>query len=168
METLIHLGCIVNKNSSVLIITSDIKERITAGLFLFFWGIFCILVMIIIPFKKIGMSGIIVFSIAAVICLSLSFLILFFRPEIEFDNDRKIVSFKFFFNKKIIGLSTIPIENINIISSKSKGKGAELQIIMREDKIWTRWIFYSKPLSDEVCNTIMEHLKDIKHIRFIT
>ncbi len=168
METLIPLGCVVNEHSSILSITSDIKERIAAGLFSSVFGISFLLIIIIIPFKNIGFAGVIVFSFISIFAFILSFLILFFRSQIDFDIDRKILSFKFFFFKKIIGSSSLPIENINIISSKTKGKGAELQIIISENKIWTRWAFYSKPFSDEVYNKIKEHLKGFKHIRFIT
>lgn len=161
MESFVPLGCILNKSSTKLTLTSSLKERITISIITLAIGIACFIIIIITPYNRIGLEGLIIFCFIGTIELILAFVFWLCKTEIEFDiSQKQIIRYQLCLKRKLF-ISILPLEQLHSIRVVKKGKSAgELQIIQQGNKIWTRWSFFSHPLAQEICNEILMWLKN--------
>lgn len=160
MESVLPLGCILDKSSMTLRITSDPKERKTAAIFAAVFGLAFLLAILLTPFSRLGWAGLIVFGCAGVGCSLFAFSVGLYRTEIEFDAYQGQVVRRRLCVGRIRSVSALPLDRLKAIRVVRKGRGAgELQLIQSDGKVWAKWVFLVEPFAEETCMEILTWLQ---------
>lgn len=160
MESILPLGCILDKSPTTLRMTADPRERVFAALFCAALGLVPLLIVLFVPFSRLGWAGIIIFSAFGVVCLSLAFLIGFCSTEIEFDQSHGQIVHRHFCLGRVQSISVLPLNLLQTIGVVRKGKhSGELQLIQADGKVWAKWIFLTMEIAQETREEILAWLE---------
>lgn len=161
MESILPLGCILEKSLTTLRITSEPKERIEAALFSAVVGAASLLVILLIPFSRLSWAGLIILGSFSIAWLLVAFLIGFCRTEIAFDISHGVVTRRRFCLGKVQSTSSLPLDQLKAIRFVKKGRGAgELRLIQRDGKVWTKWVFRVAEVAEETSEEVLAWLEE--------
>lgn len=160
MESLLALGCIVDKSPTTLRITSDPKERVAAAIFSALLGSACLLVILFVPLSRLSWSGVAVFGCVGVASLLFALSVWQCRTEIEFDLAQSLIVRRRFYLGKIWSTSVLPLDQLKTIKAVETETGnGELQLIQIDGKVWAKWGFLIEPLGEDIRREIMAWLR---------
>lgn len=161
MESILPLGYILEKSPTTLRLTADPKEKRAAAVFSAVVGLAGLLVIVFVPFSRLGWAGLIVLGSFGTACLLVAFLVGPCRTEIEFDlADNRIVHRRWVLGR-VWSTSALPLGQLEAIRVVKKGRGAgELQLVQADGTVWAKWVFLVEPLAEDIRREIMAWLKD--------
>ncbi|MBC7259772.1 MAG: hypothetical protein H5T65_11040 [Chloroflexi bacterium] len=161
MESIIVLGCILDKSSTTLRLTSDPKERMAAAVVAAIFGVAAWLVILLGPFSRLGWAGLIVFGCAGAAAFLFAFLVGLCRTEIEFDISQHQVVRRRVCRGQVWSVSVLPLGQLETIRVVEKEEDtAELQWVRTDGRVWARWAFLIKPLAEETHREIRAWLRE--------
>lgn len=166
MESIFPLGCILDKSSTTLRMTSDPRERrggaITLVVFGLGWCLLPILWLLIldIPFSRLGWEGLLAFVSFGILLSLLGFLIGLCRTEIEFDISRGQVIRRRFCMGRLLLASALPVDQLKIRAVEGNKGSGELQLVRADGKVWTKWGFLVEASAQETRREILDWLRE--------
>lgn len=161
MESFIVLGCILDKSSRTLRLTSDPKERIGLAIVSAIFSLVCLLPILFSPFSRVGWSGLIVFGGVSAACLFVAFFSWQCRTEIEFDVSQGQVVRRRFCGGRVWSVSVLPLSQLKAIRAvEGNEEIGVLQLIRTDGKVWARWVFLIEPLAKETRREILAWLRE--------
>lgn len=160
MESILPLGYRLEKSPTTLHLTADPKERRAAAVFSAVVGLAGLLVIVFVPFSRIGWAGLIVLGSFGTACLLVAFLIGLCRTEIEFDLAGSRIVHRRLVLGRIWSTSALPLDHLKAIKVMKKGRGAgELQLVQADGTVWAKWVFLVEPLAEDIRKEILEWLR---------